>query len=150
MDQPERACQPMNISMDAILNYLSLAPAGGVSNAIIYSIFLYLIFILALITLFLMPDKNLVPTLLTGAVLMAAVLAKLVTAGANVGGFRPEQFGMLIVNVIPFLCPFLVAGMTRTRKRTNPVPPLAILTGLLGGVYMFIYGFFVMRWFVGG
>jgi hypothetical protein len=140
----------MNISMDAILNYLSLAPAGGVPNAIVYSIFLYLIFILALITLFLMPDKNLLPTLLTGGTLLAVVLAKLVTAGASIGGFRPEQFGMLIVNVIPFLFPFLVAGMTRTRKRTNPVPPLAILTGILGGVYMFIYGFFIMRWFVGG
>lgn len=134
-----------NINFNEILNYLSLSPAGGLANATIFSIILYIIFALALLALFLMPDKNLLPTLLIAGVLMAAVIGKLITAGANIGGFRPREFGTLIINVIPFLFPMLVAGMVRTRKRSNPVVPLGIITGFFGGVYFFLFWFFLQN-----
>lgn len=136
----------MQIDTQQILNYLALTPTGPVIQPVLlFSILIYLIFVIALITLFLMPDKNLIPTLLTAGVLLAAVMAKLITGGAVIQGFRPTQFGVLIVNVIPFLFPFLVAGMTRTRKRSNPVIPLGIFTGILGGVYFFLFWFIVQR-----
>jgi hypothetical protein len=136
----------MQIDFQEILNYLSPIPTGPVIQPVIlFSLLIYIIFILALITLFVMPDKNLISTLLTGGVLMAAVLAKLITGGAVIPGFRPAQFGVLIINVLPFLFPFLVAGMTRTRKRSNPVIPLGILTGIFGGVYFFLFWFIAQR-----
>ncbi len=136
----------MQINTQEILNYLSLSPVGtSIQPAILFSLLIYIIFVLALITLFVMPDKNLVSTLLTAGVLMAAVIAKLITGGALIQGFRPAQFGMLVINVIPFLFPFLVAGMTRTRKRSNPVIPLGILTGIFGGIYFFLFWFIVQR-----
>lgn len=133
------------INLNEILNYISLTPAGGLANSTLFSLILYVIFSLALLALVLMPDKNLLPTLLIAGVLLAAVIGKLITAGANIGGFRPREFGTLIVNVIPFLFPMLVAGMVRTRKRSNPVVPLGILTGILGGVYFFLFWFFFQR-----
>jgi hypothetical protein len=135
----------MNINFNQILNLLSLAPASGVPNVVLFSILLYAIFVLAVLCLFLMPDKNMLPTLLVAAVLLASVIGKLITGGANLSGFRPAQFGSLIINVIPFLAPFLVAGMTRTRKRSNPVVPLSILMGIFGGIYFFLFWFFLQR-----
>ena len=136
----------MQIDFQEIFNYLSLVPTGPVIQPVIlFSLLIYIIFVLALITLFVMPDKNLVSTLLTAGVLMAAVIAKLITGGAVIPGFRPAQFGMLIINVLPFLFPFLVAGMTRTRKRSNPVIPLGILTGIFGGIYFFSFWLIAQR-----
>ena len=135
----------MNINTNEILNYFSLSPAGGLANATLFSIILYILFALAVIVLVIMPDKNLLPTLLIAGVLLAVVIAKLITAGANIGGFRPREFGVLIINVIPFLFPMLVAGMVRTRKRSNPVVPLGILMGFFGGVYFFLFWFFLQR-----
>jgi hypothetical protein len=136
----------MQLNFNQILNYLSLSPTGpAVPTAALFSVLLYIIFALALLMLFLMPNKNLLPTLLTAGALMAAVIAKLVSGGAVIPGFRPTDFGVLILNIITCLFPLLVAGMTRTRKRSNPVVPLGILTGIFGGVYFFLFWFIVQR-----
>ncbi|MCC6612192.1 MAG: hypothetical protein IT320_01880 [Anaerolineae bacterium] len=137
----------MNINFDAILNLLSLSPSGAVvGSAAIWSIFQYLIFILAFLALILMPNKNLPSTLLIAFVLMAVIVAKLAVAGAAISPFfQARALGILFLNATTSLFPFLVAGMTRTRKRSNPVVPIGIFMGIIGGVYTFAYWYFVQQ-----
>ncbi len=134
----------MNVNVQEILNLLS--PATGLP----YSIFLYLIFFLAFASLLLMPDKNMIPTVLTALVLLAVVVGKLTISAPNGRSFvTQDSFAILIANVAMMLFPFLTAGTVRTKARRNPVLPLSILTGIIGAVYFFVYGLFVMRWFFG-
>ncbi|MCA9903186.1 MAG: hypothetical protein KC547_04960 [Anaerolineae bacterium] len=137
----------MSIDFDAILNLLSLSPAGAsVPSPVFWSLFQYIIFILAFAALILMPDKNLPSTLLIAFVLMATIIAKLAVAGASISPFfQARALGILFLNATTALFPFLVAGMTRTRKRSNPVVPIGILLGIIGGVYTFAFWFFVQQ-----
>ncbi|MBE0689480.1 MAG: hypothetical protein IH587_05090 [Anaerolineae bacterium] len=137
----------MNINFDSILNLLSLSPAGAaVASPAIWSIFQYVIFVLAFLALILMPDKNLPSTLLIAFVLMAVIIAKLAVAGASIlPFFQARALGILFLNSTTSLFPFLVAGMTRTRKRSNPVVPIGIILGIIGGIYTFAYWYFVQQ-----
>ena len=121
-----------------------LSPGGG--QEIIWSIFLYVIFFFALITLFLMPDKNMVPTLLVAGVLLFAIVGKLSVATI----FRPNQgapiigkldFGMFVINVGMFVFPLIAVGMARSRKSKATAP--AVITALTGGTYFFLFWFIV-------
>ena len=137
----------MNIDFPAILNLLSLSPAGAsVPSPALWSIFHYLIFGLAVIAMLLMPNKNLPSTLLIAFVILAVIVAKLAVAGASIAPFfQARALGILFLNASTSLFPFLVAGMTRTRKRSNPVVPISIFLGIIGGVYTFAYWFFVQQ-----
>lgn len=104
---------------------------------------LYLIFFFALITMLLMPDKNLTSTLLIGGVLLAALVAKL-SISARPPIFKKDEFGMLLLNIVMFVFPLLSAGLIRSRKKGRVIPP-AILTGILGGVYFFMFWFVEQR-----
>lgn len=125
----------MNISVNEIIALLG--PGRG---ELLWNLLLYTIFILALIALFIMPDKNLRATLLVTAVLLAAVIVKL---SLSVG---PRQapiigrcdFGMLVLNALMFSFPLLSLGLVRTRKRTAVFAPL-ILGGIVGGLFFFGY-----------
>jgi hypothetical protein len=104
---------------------------------------LYFIFFFALITMLVMPDKNLVPTLLIAAVLIAAVVAKL-SLSARPPIIRSDDFLMYVLNVSTFVFPLLVAGLVRAKKKGRVVPA-AIMTSLFGGVYFFMFWFLVQR-----
>jgi hypothetical protein len=103
-----------------------LAPRGGVE--LLYDIFLYIIFFLAVITMFMQSDKQLVPTMIMAGVAAMAVLAKLQI-------FPPKDFGSLAINAGMFVLPLIVAGVTSAKKSQGP----AIIGGVFAGVYFFLF-----------
>ncbi|MBW4436309.1 MAG: hypothetical protein KME04_04195 [Pleurocapsa minor GSE-CHR-MK-17-07R] len=116
-----------------------LALLGPGTGDAIWNIFLYTIFVLSLLALFLMPDKNLLATLLVGAILLAVVIAKL-SLSARPPLLRNTDFGMFVLNIIPFVFPMLAAGIIRAKKKAKVVIPL-VLTALVGAVYFFWFWF---------
>lgn len=116
---------------------------GPQSGQLGWTILLYIIFFFALITMLVMPDKNLVPTLLIGAVMLCAVIAKL-SISARPPILEKKEFGMLIINIIMFTFPLLTAGLVRAKKKGKVVPP-AIMTAIFGGVYFFMFWFIEQR-----
>ncbi|HLU11657.1 MAG TPA: hypothetical protein VK003_18425 [Oceanobacillus sp.] len=126
------------IDFQTILFYL-----GPTSGELIWNILLYFIFFFALITMLVMPDKNLVATLLISAVLMTTVIAKL-SLSARPPIIRADDFLMYVLNVSTFVFPLLVAGIVRAKKK-GKVVPAAITTAFFGGVYFFLFWFFVQR-----
>ena len=130
-----------SLQLDDILELLAL---GSGLNAV-WSIFLYIIFFLALLTLFTMPDKNLAPTLMIAVVLLCSVIAK-ISLASNDPIFRQREFGMMIINVAMGVLPFIVAGMIRRGKsRSTTATPLSIFTGIIGTVYFLTFLLFVQR-----
>jgi hypothetical protein len=120
----------MNITPQEIL--AALGPRSG--TAFIYDLFLYVIFVLALITMFAQSDKQLVPTMLIGGAAACTVIAKL-------GVLPPKDFGMLIVNAGILVLPLLTAGITRAKKTI----PLCVIIGVLGAIHFFLFWFFSQR-----
>lgn len=130
-----------SLQLDDILKLLAL---GSGINAL-WSIFLYIIFFLALLTLFTMPDKNLVPTLLVAVVLLCSVIAK-ISLASNDPIFQEREFGMMVINIATGVLPFVVAGMIRRGKtRRVTAVPLAIFTGIIGTIYFLTFLIFVQR-----
>lgn len=130
-----------NLRVEDMLQLLEL---GTGLNAL-WSIFLYIIFFIALFTLFTMPDKNMVPTLLIATVLLCAVVAK-ISLASNDPIFEQREFGMMIINIATGVLPFIVAGMVR-RGKTRQVTaiPLAIITGIAGSIYALLFLLFIQR-----
>ncbi len=131
-----------NLKLSDIGALLALGPG----QTAIWSIFLYIIFFFALITLFVMPNKNMVPTLLTATVLLFAIVAKLSVTALALGKppiLQKTDFGMFVINVGMFVFPLIAVGMARARKNRATVP--AIFTALTGAVYFFAYWFFVQQ-----
>ncbi len=122
--------QQLNLNPQDIL--ARLAPRSGIG--LLYDILLYIVFILALIVMFMQSDKQLVPTMISGLVGALAVIAKL-----NV--FDPLAFGALVINAGIFVLPLIVAGITKAKNSQ----PLAIIGGVLGGVYFFLFWFISQR-----
>lgn len=109
-----------------------LAPRTGID--LVYDIILYIIFILIVLVMFMQSDKQLVPTVLAGLVGAMAVIAKL-----NV--FSSDAFGSLVINAGIFVFPVIIAGITKAKKSQ----PLAVIAGVLGGVYFFMFWFLSQR-----
>ncbi|KXK22901.1 MAG: hypothetical protein UZ15_CFX003000791 [Chloroflexi bacterium OLB15] len=131
----------MNVNVQEIL--VLLGPGSG---DLVWNIMIYAVFFLALISLLLMPDKNLLPTLLVAGVMFAAVVAKL---SLSVGfGQRPIlkecEFGMLIINIVMFIFPLLAAGILRAKKKAKVVIPL-ILCAITGFLFFFLYWLLVQN-----
>ncbi|GIL12088.1 MAG: hypothetical protein BroJett038_08080 [Chloroflexota bacterium] len=122
--------QQINIPMNEII--ARLAPRSGIE--LLYDICLYIVFFLCLIVMFMQSDKQLVPTILAGLVGALAVIAKL-----NV--FDPKAFGSLVINATIFVFPIIVAGITKAKRSQ----PLAIIAGVFGGVYFFMFWFISQR-----
>jgi hypothetical protein len=112
------------LTFQDILN--KLAPRGGVE--LIYDIFLYIMFFLAVITMFMQSDKQMFPT-----ILMAAVAAMTVIAKLNV--LKPKEFGSLIINIAMGVLPLIVGGITQAKKSQGP----AIIGGVVGCVYFILF-----------
>jgi hypothetical protein len=134
-----------SINVQEILKLLAL---GEGQNAL-WSIFLYLIFFLALITMFLIPDKNMVPTLMTATVLLFAIVAKVSLASAR-PILKKEEFGMMVINILMGVFPFIVAGMIRSGKQKSKAQGPAIINGLFGLTYFFLFWVVVQRCSGGG
>ncbi len=116
----------------------------GTGQALIWSILLYIIFFFALITLFVMPDKNMIPTLLILAVLLFAIVGKLSVAALALHKqpiLKNKDFGMFVINVGMFVFPLITIGMIRARKSKATGP--ALITALTAGVYFFLFWFIV-------
>lgn len=112
-----------------------LAPRRGTD--LILDLLLYSIFGIGFITMILVPDKQLVPSLFMLGVIMAALVAKLQYVGIN-----PCDIATFGINVAMFAIPMLVAGMVRARVGKTPKALWpAIFTGLLGGLYFFLFWF---------
>lgn len=122
--------QQISLNPQQIIQRLS--PRTGVE--LVYDILLYIIFFLALIVMFMQSDKQLVPTVLAGLVGAMAVIAKL-----NV--FNPLAFGALVINAGIFVFPIIIAGITKAKKSQPP----AVIAGVLGGVYFFMFWFISQR-----
>ncbi len=99
---------------------------------------IYGIFFIGLLTMFLVPDKQLLPQMLMVLVCGLAVFAK-------VDVFGPTEFPIFIINVGMFVVPFIVAGMVRGKHKTAAAAFPAILTGMLGGGYFFLFWALMQR-----
>lgn len=130
----------MEIDFQEIIRLVS----PGQGQDFLWSIMLYLCFFFGLLTLFLLPDKNLLPTLLMAATLLFIFIAKISLASPQ-PVFERKEFGMLIINVWIGVIPLIVAGMIRTRKRNNPALPTSIIAGLIGLGYFMIFWALVQR-----
>lgn len=128
-----------NLNFQQVMSYLLPTP-----QFIVFDILLYIIFFLALLALFTTPDKNMIPTLLIAGVLLFVIVAKLSTAAIVKPGapiFEKKEFGMYVINVGMLVFPLIAVGMTRKPKSSSKIrsTPFAILAGLLGAVYFFMF-----------
>jgi hypothetical protein len=122
-----------------------LGPGSG--QVLIWSIFLYVIFFLSLITMLNVPNKNMLPTVMVAIVLLCTIVAKLSVSSANVAGSKPiigkKDFGMFAINAGMVVLPLIAVGMTRvstrTSKRANKASAPAILTSVIAFVYFFMF-----------
>lgn len=113
-----------------------LAPRQG--QNLLFDIMLYAIFFMSLITTALIPDKQLLPSLIMTSVMGMAVISKLEI-------FTPDHLGTLVLNAGMFTLPMIVAGLVRARHGTPKALAPAALTGLLGGAYFFLLWALVQR-----
>jgi hypothetical protein len=110
-----------------------LGPRSG--QDLIFDILLYVIFALGFVTMILVPDKQVMPSLIMIAVLALTLVAKL----DYLTLLEPTNIGVLAINVGIFVLPLVVAGMVRSRKGTPRAMWPAVITGLFGGGYFFIF-----------
>jgi len=116
-----------------------LAPRRG--TELILDLLLYTIFGIGFVTMILVPDKQLMPSLFMLGVIMAALIAKLQYMSID----RCDLI-TLGLNIFMFAIPMLVAGMVRARAGKTPKALWpAILTGLVGGAYFFMFWFTAQR-----
>jgi type IV secretory pathway VirB2 component (pilin) len=114
-------------------------------------LFIYPIFFFALVTLFMQGDKEMLTTIIMAVVLLLTVLSKLAPLGIfdQIAGPRgdvliwdyPKGLIVFIIHCGIFALPIIVAGMTRSKKSRGP----AIITGVLGGIYLFAFWFVMQR-----
>ncbi|MEP7291188.1 MAG: hypothetical protein ABI835_05365 [Chloroflexota bacterium] len=124
----------MDINFQDIIRLLG--PGSG--QVLVWSIFLYIIFFFGMLTLFTIPDKNMVPTLLLAVVLLFAIVGKLsVSSPVREAIIKPKDFGMFVINVGMFVFPLIAVGMVRSRKSKATIP--ALITALTAAVYFFLY-----------
>jgi hypothetical protein len=140
--------QDVNLSFNDVLD--ALKPRSG--RGLIYDILLYLIFILAFINQFLIPDKQLPMTLLNFSTMGAAIVIKLLVSIPGTpctwvdATFQPDDYPTFFINIWLVVAPLLLAGGLRSvkGKPSNAVAP-AVLTFLLSAVYFFIFWFTEQR-----
>jgi hypothetical protein len=110
-----------------------LAPRAGMD--LVLDLLLYTVFGIGFVTMILVPDKQMLPSLLMLGVIMAALIAKLQYVGINIC-----DLATFAINVFMFAIPMLVAGMVRGRAGKTPKALWpAVLTGVIGGLYFFVF-----------
>jgi hypothetical protein len=136
-----------NIDLNEALS--NLGPRSG--QDLIWDIFLYAIFLIGLLNMGLIPEKQLFPSMLNFGVIGMAVTAKLLVGEGPSKVFDPLHFGTFILNVGMFIFPLIIAGMVRSvkGKPSKAIWPAAF-QGLLGGGHFFLYWYMVQRGMSGG
>jgi hypothetical protein len=131
----------MLLAQNTSLNVQQIIAALGPNSkpGLIWNILIYLIFFLGLATMFMQSDKQLTPTVMMALVAFSAVLDKLQILDNQV--ILQKDFGTLLLHIIMFTFPLVVAGITKAHKSRGP----AIFTGILGGLLFFGFWFFVQR-----
>ncbi len=138
------AAQAQNVDLQDIIGYL-----GPRQQTLLWDILIYACFLFSLLTMFSLSDKQLLPTLLMGATLMALLIIKLTISAAGASEFLPDpedQIGGLIVLLLlvaVFIFPLMSGAMTKSKRGK----PLGIFSGILGGVLFVAYGLFRLGWF---
>ncbi len=123
-----------------ILN--ALGPRTG--EDLIFDILLYIIFFLTFINMFLIPDKQMFVTILNFTVMGFAIVSKLLIGDGL--PLEATDLPVLVLNVGMFTIPLVIAGMLRSVKGKPSRAMLpAILTGLIGGGYFFLFWFLKQR-----
>jgi hypothetical protein len=132
---PVFAQSTADIELDDIIQLLG--PRSG--QELIYDIFLYAIFLMGIVVMFLIPDKQLLPSLLNFLVLGLAVVSKLLVGRGPSYVLSPTDFPVFVLHVGMFVIPLIIAGMLRDRRGLPKATFPAILMGLMGGGYFFLY-----------
>jgi hypothetical protein len=118
-----------------------LGPRTGID--LVWDIMLYLIFILAFISMLRGSDKQVVPTILMAIVAGAAVIAKLRVLDPKASGsINSEGVAVLAINASMFFLPLVVAGIADKKSKARPT---AIIGAVIGALYFFAYWFVVQR-----
>lgn len=125
------SAQGPNLNLDDLWRQLGPNASSAVPAYLAY--LLYVVFGLAFITSFLVPDKQSNLGFMMMGVSIAALLAK-------IQFFYICSIFTLLLNVVMMVVPLIAGGMSRG----EPGKPaksmyLGILTGLLGGAYFFIF-----------
>jgi hypothetical protein len=117
----------------------ALGPRSG--DALLWDVFLYAIFFIGLLNIFLIPDKQLFPAMLNLLVMGLAVVSKLLVGyPPHDPVLSPVDFPVLVFNAGMFVLPLIIAGMQRSVKgKPSKATIPAILMGLLGGGYFFLF-----------
>lgn len=114
-----------------------LGPRTG--DDLIFDILLYLIFFMSIISMFLIPEKQLMATMLNFTVILLAVLSKILVGENAPYILEPTDLPVLPINAGMFVIPLMIAGMVRQRRGSPPAMATGIITGLLGGTYFFLF-----------
>ena len=123
----------------------ALGPRSG--QDLLFDILLYTIFFIGLVNSFLIPDKQLMASLLNFLVMGIAVVSKLLIGyPPDDPLLTPTDSPVLILNVAVFVIPLIIAGSLRSYKgkRTKAMMP-AIFQGLIGGTYFFLFWALLQR-----
>ncbi len=124
-----------DLDADEILELLG--PRDG--EDLLFDILLYLIFFMSILSMFLIPDKQLMATMLNFVVILFAVLSKILVGDVAPYVIAPTDLPVLPINAGMFVIPLIIAGMVRQRRGNPPAMITGIITGLLGGVYFFLF-----------
>ncbi len=101
---------------------------------------LYIILVLALITLLLQGKKgSLTMTVMLSAVVLCCIIDKVNLVNQQL--YPSTSFAAYVIHIVMFVSPTVVAGMTRAPKSRG----WAIMDAILAGVYMFGFWFAVQR-----
>lgn len=113
----------------------------GYAPALIGDLWLYVLLFLAVIVLFMQPEGSLNVTLLMAAVILAIFVDKVHAFEIMQGGKHICSLGTLLIRILMLVIPLISAGITQNPKARAP----AVVMGLLGGAYMFLFWFFEMN-----
>jgi hypothetical protein len=105
---------------------------------------IYVIAILAFICLMLQGEGSTRDTIFLSIVIFSCLIDKIVATSAlrdTIPGFDHASFGVFMIRVADLVFPMIVAGSTKSEKSRIPL----ILTGLIGGAYLFTRWFFEIR-----
>ncbi len=116
----------------------ALGPRSGMD--LLWDIFLYTIFLLGMINMALIPEKQLMASLLNFLIIGLAVVSKLLVGDHNSAIFAKDDLETMVLNIGMFVTPMLIAGMLRSHrgKKSKAMMP-AIFMGIVGGAYFFLF-----------
>ena len=105
---------------------------------------IYVIAVLTFVCLLMQKEGSTRDTVFLSIVIFSLLIDKIVATSPlrdTIPGLDHASFGVFMIRVADLVFPMIVAGSTKTEKSRFPL----ILTGLLGGVYLFARWFFEIR-----